>query len=83
MFYQIENKEYRLSFDRFNSCVAPRPIGWIFRISQDGVSNPAPYSQFQNLTFDPPLCHIFRQPEYAGASQGFHHKCRTDRRIRL
>jgi flavin reductase (DIM6/NTAB) family NADH-FMN oxidoreductase RutF len=34
--------------------VVPRPIGWISTISQDGISNLAPYSQFQNLTFDPP-----------------------------
>jgi flavin reductase (DIM6/NTAB) family NADH-FMN oxidoreductase RutF len=32
----------------------PRPIGWISTISPSGVANLAPYSQFNNLTFDPP-----------------------------
>jgi flavin reductase (DIM6/NTAB) family NADH-FMN oxidoreductase RutF len=34
--------------------VIPRPIGWISTLSSDGVANLAPYSQFNNLTFDPP-----------------------------
>jgi flavin reductase (DIM6/NTAB) family NADH-FMN oxidoreductase RutF len=34
--------------------VLPRPIGWLSTLSLDGVHNLAPYSQFQNLTFDPP-----------------------------
>jgi len=54
MFYQFENKDHGLAFDPFKSCVVPRPIGWISTLSPDGVSNLAPYSQFQNLTFDPP-----------------------------
>lgn len=32
----------------------PRPIGWISTKSKAGVDNLAPYSQFNNLTFDPP-----------------------------
>lgn len=32
----------------------PRPIGWIGTVSTSGVHNLAPYSQFNNLTFDPP-----------------------------
>lgn len=31
----------------------PRPIGWISTVSREGVPNLAPYSQFQNLGFDP------------------------------
>jgi len=34
--------------------VVPRPIGWISTKSKDGKANLAPYSQFNNLTFDPP-----------------------------
>lgn len=34
--------------------MVPRPIGWISTISKDGRANLAPYSQFTNLTFDPP-----------------------------
>jgi flavin reductase (DIM6/NTAB) family NADH-FMN oxidoreductase RutF len=36
------------------ACVVPRPIGWISTVSPTGVHNLAPYSQFNNLTFDPP-----------------------------
>ena len=36
------------------ACVVPRPIGWISTLSPTGHSNLAPYSQFNNLTFDPP-----------------------------
>lgn len=34
--------------------MVPRPIGWISTVSPGGIHNLAPYSQFQNLTFDPP-----------------------------
>ncbi|MGD8389545.1 MAG: flavin reductase family protein, partial [Desulfobacteraceae bacterium] len=54
MFYETKKNDHGLAFDPFKSCVVPRPIGWISTISQDGISNLAPYSQFQNLTFDPP-----------------------------
>lgn len=32
----------------------PRPIGWISTQNKQGQTNLAPYSQFNNLTFDPP-----------------------------
>lgn len=44
-----------LPFSPFKSCTVPRPIGWLSSISEDGVENIAPYSQWQNLTFDPPM----------------------------
>ncbi len=34
--------------------MVPRPIGWISTKSANGSDNLAPYSQFNNLTFDPP-----------------------------
>ncbi|BCS30474.1 flavin reductase family protein [Aspergillus puulaauensis] len=40
--------------DNKQACVIPRPIGWISTQSPSGTSNLAPYSQFNNLTFDPP-----------------------------
>ena len=43
-----------LAHSPFKSCVVPRPIGWISTVSPEGIYNLAPYSQFQNLTFDPP-----------------------------
>jgi len=54
MFYQPVKRDHGLAFDPFKSCVVPRPIGWISTLGQDGTANLAPYSQFQNLTFDPP-----------------------------
>lgn len=44
-----------LPFSPFKSCTVPRPIGWLSTVSLDGVHNLAPYSQWQNLTFDPPM----------------------------
>ena len=54
MFYEPLKESHGLNHDPFKSCVVPRPIGWISTISKDGIHNLAPYSQFQNLTFDPP-----------------------------
>ena len=54
LFYEMKNNDHGLAHDPFKSCVVPRPIGWISTISVDGIPNLAPYSQFQNLTFDPP-----------------------------
>lgn len=54
MFYEPLKQSHGLDHDPFKSCVVPRPIGWISTISENGVHNLAPYSQFQNLTFDPP-----------------------------
>ena len=44
-----------LPFSPFKSCTVPRPIGWLSSVSASGVENIAPYSQWQNLTFDPPM----------------------------
>ena len=54
MFYEPGTTAHGLPHDPFKSCVIPRPIGWISTLSEHGVANLAPYSQFQNLTFDPP-----------------------------
>lgn len=44
-----------LPYSPFKSCTVPRPIGWLSTVSAGGVHNLAPYSQWQNLTFDPPM----------------------------
>ena len=54
MFYETAKNDHGLKRPPFKSCVVPRPIGWLSTISADGVPNLAPYSQFTNLTFDPP-----------------------------
>lgn len=55
MKYMPGSEKCPLPFSPFKSCTVPRPIGWISTISPDGVENLAPYSQWQNLTFDPPM----------------------------
>lgn len=70
MFYRPNTDDHGLPHDPFKvspqlasardllippeACVVPRPIGWISTISKEGKANLAPYSQFTNLTFDPP-----------------------------
>lgn len=44
-----------LPYSPFKSCTVPRPIGWLSTISANGRPNLAPYSQWQNLTYDPPM----------------------------
>lgn len=48
-------RSHGLSHDPFKSSTVPRPIGWISTTSKDGHDNLAPYSQYQNLTWDPPM----------------------------
>ncbi|KAH6967912.1 hypothetical protein BKA56DRAFT_559846 [Ilyonectria sp. MPI-CAGE-AT-0026] len=64
VFYQPGKTEHGLPHDPFKACVVPRPIGWISTVSPTTgngpnanatpIANLAPYSQFNNLTFDPP-----------------------------
>ncbi|GAA6033110.1 hypothetical protein JCM8097_002949 [Rhodosporidiobolus ruineniae] len=54
MFYEPGKTDHGLPHDPFKACVVPRPIGWISTLNNDGTANLAPYSQFNNLTFDPP-----------------------------
>jgi flavin reductase (DIM6/NTAB) family NADH-FMN oxidoreductase RutF len=54
MYYEPGTSHHGLPFDPFKSCVVPRPIGWLSTLSADGVANLAPFSQFNNATFDPP-----------------------------
>ncbi|KAJ5937052.1 FMN-binding split barrel-like protein [Penicillium verhagenii] len=54
MFYQPGVTDHNLPHDPFKACVVPRPIGWISTQNKEGQANLAPYSQFNNLTFDPP-----------------------------
>jgi flavin reductase (DIM6/NTAB) family NADH-FMN oxidoreductase RutF len=54
MFYEPEKNDHGLARAPFKSCIVPRAIGWLSTISRDGIPNLAPYSQFTNLSFDPP-----------------------------
>ncbi len=54
MFYEPDKDDHGLPFNPYKSIVVPRPIGWISTISHNGIVNLAPYSQFNNLGYDPP-----------------------------
>jgi len=54
MFYEPDKDDHGLPFNPYKSIVVPRPIGWISTITSDGIVNLAPYSQFNNLGYDPP-----------------------------
>lgn len=55
MYYEPGITPHGLPHDPFKSCVIPRPIGWISTLNEQGTPNLAPFSQFQNVTFDPPI----------------------------
>jgi flavin reductase (DIM6/NTAB) family NADH-FMN oxidoreductase RutF len=55
MYYEPGVTPHGLPHDPFKSCVVPRPIGWISTVDREGRYNLAPYSQFQNVTFNPPI----------------------------
>lgn len=54
MFYETAKNNHNLPHNPFKSCTVPRCIGWLSTKNEDGTDNIAPYSQFTNLTFDPP-----------------------------
>jgi flavin reductase (DIM6/NTAB) family NADH-FMN oxidoreductase RutF len=55
MHYDPRTDDCPLPYDPFKACTVPRPIGWLSTISRAGVANLAPFSQWQNVTFDPPM----------------------------
>lgn len=65
LFYE-PGQDHGLPRDPFKSCVIPRPIGWISTLSAGGVPNLAPFSQFQNLTFNPPYVLIISGQKTSG-----------------
>lgn len=54
MFYEPNKNDHGLRFNPFKSTVIPRPIGWISTLDRQGRSNLAPFSQFNNIGYDPP-----------------------------
>ncbi len=48
-------KGHGLRHNPLNAIVAPRPIGWISTISEDGILNLAPYSFFNAFNYVPPI----------------------------
>jgi flavin reductase (DIM6/NTAB) family NADH-FMN oxidoreductase RutF len=56
IFYEPHARDRaRLPHDPFKALVAPRPIGWVSTLSQDGSVNLAPYSFFNAVGEAPPM----------------------------
>jgi flavin reductase (DIM6/NTAB) family NADH-FMN oxidoreductase RutF len=66
MYYEPGVTHHGLPHDPFKSCVVPRPIGWISTVDVQGRHNLAPYSQFQNVTFNPPIVMFSANQDTAG-----------------
>ncbi|MGA0569728.1 flavin reductase family protein [Variovorax sp. VNK109] len=67
MYYEPGKIPHGLKHDPFKSCVVPRPIGWISTVDRAGNANLAPFSQFQNVTFDPPIVMFSSNQDSKGA----------------
>jgi flavin reductase (DIM6/NTAB) family NADH-FMN oxidoreductase RutF len=66
MYYEPGKTPHGLPHDPFKSCVVPRPIGWISTLSREGHHNLAPFSQFQNVGFSPPIVMFSANQNSAG-----------------
>ncbi len=58
MYYDSEARVKRagdggLPFNPFKALIAPRPIGWVTTLAEDGTVNLAPYSYFQAVADQP------------------------------
>ncbi len=53
MFYVAVTNKHNLKYDPFKALVTPRPIGWISSLSEDGITNLAPYSFFNAVSANP------------------------------
>jgi len=55
VFYDTKANQHGLPYNPFKSICVPRPIAWVSSLSKEGVLNVAPFSQFTNLSYDPPM----------------------------
>jgi len=53
MFYDVRKNNHNLPHDPFKAIVAPRPIGWITTLAENGELNLAPYSFFNVVSGNP------------------------------
>ncbi len=67
MFYRTDRNDHGLPFNPYKSIVVPRPIGWISTLDRAGVVNLAPFSQFNNLGYDPPYVMFSANPKPDGS----------------
>lgn len=55
MYYEPGHTACTLPLNPFKACCVPRPIGWLSTVDTAGRHNLAPFSQFQNVGYDPPM----------------------------
>jgi flavin reductase (DIM6/NTAB) family NADH-FMN oxidoreductase RutF len=58
MFYEPHKNNHGLRHNPFKAICVPRPIGWVSSMDVKGTVNLAPFSQYNNLGFDPPYIMI-------------------------
>lgn len=58
MFYEPDKNDHGLPYNPFKSICVPRPIGWVSTTDANGNVNLAPFSQYNNLGYDPPYLMI-------------------------
>ena len=54
MFYEPDKDDHGLPFNPFKSITVPRPLAGFRLVDLKWRVNLAPYSQFQNIGYDPP-----------------------------
>lgn len=59
----LENANPKLAINPFKALIAPRPIGWISTLDQNGNVNLAPYSYFQAVADNPDIVFFSAAPE--------------------
>ncbi|QOZ24738.1 flavin reductase family protein [Bradyrhizobium sp. CCBAU 51753] len=66
MEYAPENLSQRERYKVLTSFVLPRPIAWVTSLGEGGVVNAAPFSFFNAMCEDPPLCvfAVNRRPDH-------------------
>ncbi|WP_428029743.1 flavin reductase family protein [Ancylobacter sp.] len=55
MFYEPARQNHGLPHNPLKAIVAPRPIGWISTLTEDGIANLAPYSFFNLVSESPDI----------------------------
>ena len=55
MFYEPDKNDHGLPYNPFKSICVPRPIAWVSTLNRKGQVNLAPFSQFNNVSYDPPF----------------------------
>ena len=68
MFYETDKNDHGLRYNPFKSICVPRPIAWISTLSKAGVLNVAPFSQFTNVSYDPPMV-VFSSSDRGNGTQ--------------